>query len=169
MKISEATSTDIPAIHALVNSAYRGETSRKGWTTEADLLDGIRIDEETLQEQLLAQNAVILTCIDPHHQIVGCVYLQSQHDKLYLGMLTVAPHLQAKGIGKLLLQASEEKARQLGCKSIIMSVISTRHELIDWYKRRGYRVTGEKKPFPASEKFGKPKMQLEFIVMKKEL
>lgn len=169
MKITEASIADVPALCALVNSAYRGDTSRKGWTTEADLLDGIRVDEEMLLQYLKEPHSTILTCTNDTDNITGCVYLKEQHEQLYLGMLTVSPELQAKGIGKALLKASEIKAIEKGCKSIVMTVITKRNELIDWYKRQGYVETGDKQPFPASERFGKPKMELEFVVMQKTL
>jgi N-acetylglutamate synthase-like GNAT family acetyltransferase len=169
MKITEASIADVAAICALVNSAYRGDTSRKGWTTEADLLDGIRIDEEMLKQYFEDDNSTILTSTDHDGEITGCVYLKKEQDRLYLGMLTVSPDLQAQGIGKLLLKASEEKARQKGCKSIVMTVITRRHELIEWYKRNGYVETGQKQPFPSSERFGKPRFNLEFLVMEKRL
>jgi len=169
MNISQASDNDIPEISALVNSAYRGETSRKGWTTEADLLDGIRIDETTLKHYLNEQESVILKCTNENQEITGCVYLKKEKEHLYLGMLTVAPHLQAKGIGKLLLKAAEEKAALWHCKSIVMTVITSRHELISWYKRYGYYVTGEKQTFPKDEKFGIQKFPLEFMILKKDL
>jgi ribosomal protein S18 acetylase RimI-like enzyme len=169
MRIMQAEHTDVAAICALVNSAYRGDTSRKGWTTEADLLDGIRIDELMLEDYIKDENAIILKCIDDANAIVGCVYLRHDGGHLYLGMLTVSPELQAKGIGKLLLHASEEHATRKGCKSIVITVITSRTELIEWYKRHGYRETGEKQPFPKSERFGKPKQPLEFLVMEKSL
>lgn len=169
MKISEASDKDITEICALVNSAYRGETSRKGWTTEADLLDGIRIGETTLFQYFKESDSTLLKCTDENKEIMGCVYLKKESKHLYLGMLTVAPHLQSKGIGKMLLSASEEKAKQMCCISIVMTVITGRHELIDWYKRHGYYETGVKQPFPNDEKFGKQKMPLEFLIMQKNL
>ena len=169
MKIVEASSADVVELGPLVNSAYRGDSSRKGWTTEADLLDGIRIDQQMLQEYFEDEHVTILKALNDEQQIVGCVYLKKQQDRLYLGMLTVLPELQAKGLGKLLLKASEEKALEKGCKSVVMTVITSRKELIDWYKRRGYYETGERQPFPASERFGKPKMHLEFLVLQKDL
>jgi ribosomal protein S18 acetylase RimI-like enzyme len=167
IKISEASIGDVTRICALVNSAYRGETSRKGWTTEADFLGGIRVDEETLLEYFQEDDSTVLKYTNDKQQIKGCVYLKKQQEHLYLGMLTVSPELQGKGVGKMLLLASEEKAKQLGCKSIVMTVITKRHELIDWYKRHGYYETGQKQPFPIGEKFGKPKMPLEFLILEK--
>lgn len=167
IKISKASLSDVSQICALVNGAYRGETSRKGWTTEADLLGGIRVDEATLLQYFQEHESTILKCTDAEQQIIGCVYLKKEQEHLYLGMLTVSPELQGKGVGKMLLLASEEKAKELDCKSVVMTVITRRHELIDWYKRHGYYETGQKQPFPVGEKFGKPRMPLEFLTMKK--
>lgn len=169
MQILEATIEDVPELNKLVNSAYRGDSSRKGWTTEADLLDGIRIDELTLQSFFKEKFTTILKCINDSNKVVGCVYLKNEGELLYLGMLTVSPELQAKGIGKKLLEASEKYAKRAGCKSIVMTVISQRKELINWYNRHGYFETGERQPFPAGERFGKPKFPLEFYVMQKTL
>ena len=168
--IKVATKEDIPALVKLVNSAYRGESSKKGWTTEADLLDGIRTDEETLSRMVNRGDSVLLKCLNNLQELVGCVYLQKQDEKLYLGMLTVAPEIQAKGIGKtLLLKAAEEYAQIQECTAITMTVISLRKELIKWYERHGYKPTGAKKPFPNDPRFGIPKQPLEFIVLEKIL
>lgn len=167
--ISKATVEDIPQLVQLVNSAYRGESSKLGWTTEADLLEGIRTDEESLKELMNKEGSVLLKYVDGQH-ITGCVNLQKQGGQIYLGMLTVAPHMQAKGIGKQLLFASEKYASENNCTSIIMTVITVRNELIQWYQRHGYQLTGERKPFPMSDpRFGLPKQTLEFFVLKKDL
>jgi predicted N-acetyltransferase YhbS len=166
--IDTATENDIPQLVTLVNNAYRGETSKKGWTTEAELLEGIRIDENSLRSLMHYKDATLLTCRDSD-VIVGCVFLEMQQKALYLGMLTVQPDLQAKGIGKKLLHASEQYAKDRGCDAIVMTVISVRNELIQWYQRHGYKHTGETKPFPNDPKFGIPKQSLEFVVLKKSL
>jgi ribosomal protein S18 acetylase RimI-like enzyme len=167
--IVPADVSDIPDILVLVNSAYRGEASKKGWTTEADLLDGIRIDDRSLREILIKQDATLLKYISQSDEIEGCVYLEKYDEDLYLGMLSVSPFKQSKGIGKQLLEASEEYARQEGLKAVVMTVISVRTELIAWYERMGYKQTGELKPFPNDTRFGIPKQPLQFIVMKKLL
>jgi GNAT superfamily N-acetyltransferase len=169
MNILPATPGDVPQIVKLVNSAYRGESSKKGWTTEADLLDGVRTDEDSLLEMMKKPGAAFLKYVDENSRINGSVYLQKQQDKLYLGMLTVAPDIQAKGIGKQLLKASEDYALSVNCSSVMMTVISVRKELISWYERHGYKDTGKTEPFPTDVKFGIPKQQLEFIVMEKTL
>ena len=102
---------------------------------------------------------------EEENKILGCVYLKKENDKLYLGMLTVSPQLQNKGIGKILLNASEDEARKKNCKALFMSVISKRTELINWYKKHGYYDTGITKPFPENDpRFGIPKTKLEFIM-----
>ena len=170
MMIITADHTDIRILNALINSSYRGEASKKGWTTEADLLDGLRTDETALEEMINEKNSVILKCLDENDFMAGCVYLQKQDHKLYLGMLTVSPLHQNNGIGKKLLKAAEEYANNKKSSSIIMTVISIRRELIEWYERRGYEKTGETKPFHYNgARFGIPKMPLEFIFLQKKV
>jgi ribosomal protein S18 acetylase RimI-like enzyme len=167
--ISEATPKDIYALSQLVNSAYRGEGSKQGWTTEADLLDGIRTDEHGIEAMIAKPGAAVLK-YEQENVLYGCVYLEKQANEVYLGMLTVAPHLQNSGIGKQLLAAAESYARTHQCSSIVMSVISVRSELIQWYERHGYRKTGETKPFPMhDQRFGIPKQHLEFLILEKKL
>lgn len=167
--ITTATEKDIEALNLLVNGAYRGEGSKKGWTTEADLLDGARTDPAALRELMTDPGAVILKYSGEEDVLQACVYLKKKEEALYLGMLTVAPELQAKGIGRQLLFAAEQYAKQNGCERVTMTVISIRHELIAWYERHGYHPTGKTEPFPASTRFSLPKQPLEFIVMDKQI
>ena len=103
-------------------------------------------------------------------EILACVELKKEGHQLYLGMLTVKPNLQGKGIGKQLLKAAEEEAVKQQCASVFMTVISVRKELIDWYVRNGYQLTGERKPFAFNDpRFGQPKMKLEFVVLEKKM
>ena len=167
--IQRATFDDIAKLNRLVNSAYRGDSSRQGWTTEADLLDGTRTDEAAIKECINEPDSIVLKFVD-EEKIIGCVRLLKHGTSLYLGMFAVDPSLQSKGIGKKLLLAAEDEARKQNCTSIDMTVISVRKELIDWYKRNGYQETGEKKPVvftKASE--GKPKQDLYFITLVKNL
>lgn len=164
-----ATINDIATIEKLVNSAYRGDSSKKGWTTEANLLDGIRIDREEIETIIEdPKKALLLYKIDG--QIVGCVNLEKKENSIYLGMLTVNPEKQAAGIGKKLLKEAEEFAIEQNTFEIEMTVISKRKELIAWYVRNGYQQTEEIRPFPMNNpRFGIPKTDLEFIVLKKYL
>jgi ribosomal protein S18 acetylase RimI-like enzyme len=167
-KIEPATAADVPALNKLVNSAYRGESSRQGWATEADLIDGTRIDEAALLDLIDDTNTTILKYTTEEGLILGCVELRKENESLYLGMLTVKPELQTKGIGKKLMFAGEDFAREHGCKKIRMTVVSVRDKLIDWYVRHGYSLTGERKPFKMpDERWGIPKQPLEFVVMEK--
>lgn len=169
LNISKASIQDIANIVTLVNGAYRGEGSKAGWTTEADLLDGIRITEQGLQAILDKEEATILKAEDATGKIVGCVHLELQADALYLGMLTVNPEMQNAGIGKKLLSASEAFAQASNRNLIHMSVITVRDTLIAWYMRHGYQQTGKKLPFPDDPKFGLPKQPLEFMILEKHL
>lgn len=169
IEIRTASVQDLQDLDLLINSAYRGESSKAGWTTEAHLLEGIRTDEDSLRELVDKPGSIILTAIQ-NQKIIGCVNLQKMGDQLYLGMLTVSPVIQARGIGKELLKASEAYAVEQGFHSVVMTVISIRTELIEWYERRGYHTTGEKQPFPSNNsKFGLPLQELEFVVMEKRL
>jgi ribosomal protein S18 acetylase RimI-like enzyme len=166
---AKATIEDIAELNKLINSAYRGESAKQGWTHESDLLTGIRIDEEELSNLITKKDTSIIKYTD-NGKIVACMLLEQQDGFLYLGMLTVSPYLQANGIGKQLLHEAEKEAASLGISKIRMTVISTRAELIEWYKRRGYKDTGVIKPFPTdSKKFGLPLMPLQFVVMEKSI
>jgi len=165
-----ADHADIPAISKLLNSAYRGESSRQGWTTEADLIAGEqRADEAMVKEVLDMPGSVILVYQDEQKEITGCVNLQQHGRRIYLGMFSVTPKLQGGGIGKILLHASEDYAKQVGCLSIYMSVISVRTELINWYIRHGYVDTSERKPFAEDGKTGRHLRELEFMILEKAL
>jgi ribosomal protein S18 acetylase RimI-like enzyme len=170
MPISPATIQDSVGLTALINSAYRGEASKKGWTTEADLLEGeLRTDIPTLTALMNNPQAAVLKYTSVEDDITGCVYLEKQERGLYLGMLTVAPLQQAGGIGRQLLSAAAVYAKETNCPCIFMSVISVRLELIAWYERHGYQKTGETKPFPTDNNFGTPTQPLEFIIMQKRI
>lgn len=168
--ISIAGTTDIPAIMELLNSAYRGESSRKGWTTEADLIAGnVRTDEQNLSDVIAIPGSIFLKYSQDMGPLTGCVNLQVQGHRVYLGMFSVNPDLQGAGIGKTILRSAEEYARSQGCSSIYMSVISVRSELIAWYQRHGYADTGERKAFKEDGLTGKHLRDLEFMILEKPL
>ena len=169
--IRPATSADIPTLHALVHSAYRGESAKRGWTHEADLLDGQRTDEAALADAL--SNPDVLTLVAEEGALIGCVQgTRVSGTHAYLGMLTVDPTLQAQGLGRQLMAAIEAAvAAHFGVTHMEMTVIKQRAELIAYYERRGYGLTGEMRPFPLDdERFGLPKTrELEFVVLEKAL
>jgi len=166
--IDQASVDDAAALTALINKAYRGKSAEKGWTTESHLLDGLRIDEETLMAYILDKDTTILKCII-NNELTGCVYLNQDNTDLYFGMLTVDPDKQNTGTGKLLLKHVEWFAKERSCTRVHMTVISVRDELIAWYERRGFKNTGEVKPFPTDTKFGVQKQPLQLIVMEKPI
>ena len=170
LNIAIATVADVIAIKDLLNSAYRGESSKQGWTTEANLITGdTRTDENIVKEIMQKTDSVFLKYSGERQQITGCVNLQQHNDKIYLGMFSVSPQLQDGGIGKQLLKAAEEYAAHLHCTSVYMHVVSLRSELINWYKRHGYVETGETKPFSEDGITGKHLQPLEFMVLEKLL
>jgi ribosomal protein S18 acetylase RimI-like enzyme len=166
--ISVANTGDALAITKLLNSAYRGEASQQGWTTEAHLIAGdVRTNAKEVEALMLQENSVFLKFVVG--EILGCINLQKHNEKIYLGMLSVAPNQQGTGIGKKLLQAADEYAKHFGCKSIYMTVVSVRTELIDWYKRHGFADTGTRTPFEEDGISGKHLQQLEFAILEKTI
>jgi len=171
MKITQASFNDVKELNNLVNSAYRGDESKKGWTTEAEILDGIRIDEKALELLLAKPEVTILKLTDQSGKIVGTVCLEVKSHDLYLGMFAVSPLAQGNGMGKSLLIAAEHHAIENNCARIIISVISSRVELINWYSRHGYAPTGDSIAFEEIEgRFGDPKVSaIRLIEMEKML
>jgi ribosomal protein S18 acetylase RimI-like enzyme len=167
-----ATTADVPALVALVNSAYRGDSSKAGWTTEADLLDGQRVDVEGLTQTIARPGNVILLH-ERSDVLVACVHLErTDEENCYLGMLTTRPTTQGAGLGRQMLEAAERWAvKHWSSRTMHMTVIVQRTELIAWYERRGYRRTGERKPFPyGDQRFGLPRRDdLAFEVLRKSL
>ena len=168
--IRPAAAADLLALHALIERAYRGDGARAGWTHEADLLGGQRTDLAALQAMLADPDQHLLTWGDA--DLVGCVAVtQKAGGRAYLGLLTVSPEAQSAGVGRRLVAAAEACARKLDASVMEMTVIERRAELIAWYKRRGYRVTGARRPFPREDpRFGLPKVRdLDFVVLEKAL
>ena len=169
MNLATATPTDVSRLTQLVNSAYRGDSSRQGWTTEAHLLDGQRIDEAGLRDMLAVPNAVILLCLGADDELLGSFSAHAAGGKVSLSMLAVAPTGQSQGVGRFLLSAAEDYGRQHGCTTSKMTVIAVRLELIAYYERRGYQLTGDTEPFPTDPRYGIPKQPLTLLVLEKSL
>lgn len=166
-----AEAADIPAIVALVESAYRGESGQRGWTTETHLIDGRRTDAANVEE-LIARAGSLVLLAEQEGVLVACCHIEQQGAHSYFGMFAVAPELQMAGLGRTLLAEAERIAReQWKAVAMRMSVIEQRAELIAWYERRGYRLTGETGPFPYGQpRFGIPRRDdLRFVYMSKTL
>lgn len=171
MKLRPATQADLPQIHALIERAYRGNSARIGWSHEADLLGGQRTDRETL-EAMMADTFQRLLVHEDADEIIACAALARKQSGLaYLGMVTVEPARQGRGLGRSLLAAVERYAAEvMGAERLEMTVIAQRNELIAWYERLGYKSTGERRPFPDDPRFGIPmRPNLEFLVLEKRI
>jgi len=166
-----ATTADIPALVALVTSSYRGDTSRQGWTTEADILDGNRIDADVLRHDIERPLSRVLIA-EYGGEMLACAHVAVDDGFGYFGMFSVNPTMQGRGLGNRVLAEAERIARdEFRVPAMRMTVIDVREELMAWYERRGYRRTGIKKPFPyGDERFGIPKRpDLRFEVLEKPL
>lgn len=170
--IRDAVPADIPALHRLIESAYRGEASRAGWTTEADLLDGQRTDPEDLADILADPKQALLTAWRGDEP-VGCVLIADRGEGTgYFGMLSVDPTLQGGGLGRRLVEAAQAAlVERFRARRVRISVFPQRETLIGWYERLGYRQTGDTLPFPYGNlRFGRPRRDdLYFVVMQHEL
>jgi ribosomal protein S18 acetylase RimI-like enzyme len=165
LSLRPATPGDLEAAAALVNAAYRGQGGAAGWTTESHLLGGMRADTALLGELLERASGVFLLAFEePGHGLVGTVHLEMRSaSDCYLGMFTIDPKVQARGLGKALLSEAERHAREVfGARRMEMTVITVRHELTAWYERRGYRRTGRLVPFPRDPRW---QLKVESLVM----
>ena len=171
LSFRRAALPDLPALHALVESAYRGEASRAGWTTEADLLEGQRTDIDALAALLASATHQCILAFDGP-ELVASVLVSDEGDAAHVGLFAVRPSRQGCGIGSRLLAEAERTARDgLKRREVRMHVIRQRHELIAWYARRGYVPTGARAPFPYGDaRVGLPtRDDLEFVVLRKNL
>lgn len=167
----DASDADVDTLVDLIQSAYRGDSSRAGWTTEADILQGQRTDPEGVLEVIESPGSRLLM-VERDGRAVACCQLERRGDHAYFGMFAVSPALQGAGLGKVVMAEAERRVREdWGAKEMHMTVITVREDLIAWYERRGYRRTGRTSPFPyGDERFGVPlRDDLEFELLVKEL
>ncbi|MFE6281277.1 GNAT family N-acetyltransferase [Streptomyces sp. NPDC057877] len=171
LSFRDATLADVDTLVALIESAYRGDSSRAGWTTEADILQGQRTDPEGVREVVESPDSRLLA-VERDGVVVACCQLERRGEHAYFGMFAVSPGQQGGGLGRAVLAEAERLAREeWGAGEMHMTVISVREDLIAWYERRGYRRTGRMTPFPyGDERFGIPQRDdLEFELLVREL
>jgi len=173
MLLTPAVEADYPAIIDLANLAYRGTGPSASWNIE-NFIEGQRLNDSLLREDLAAKpGAHMLTYRDTlDGPLLGTVWLDPRKDGIwYLGLLTIHPDLQKRKLGRTLLTAAEDFAKQRGARRVQMTVVNVRDILIAWYERRGYTLTGETRPFPyGDERFGKPtRDDLYFVVLQKDI
>jgi GNAT superfamily N-acetyltransferase len=169
LQFRRAIASDVAAIVFLVQSAYRGEASRAGWTSEVDLLDGARTNPEDVQSCIDRERSAILLG-ERAGELVACAHIAVEHGAGYFGMFSVVPGLQGGGIGSAMLEEAERIVRvEWDMTTMRMSVIDVRTELLAFYERRGYVRTGVTKPFPyGNQQFGIPRRSdLRFAVLEK--
>jgi len=173
MLLEQATEAEYPTIIDLVNAAFRGSGAEASWNIEAGILEGQRMNDSLLRQDLATNPAArLLIHRDTDSSLLGTVWLEpAPEGKWYLGLLTIRPSLQKQQLGRTLLAAAEEYAKLRGAHAIGMTVLNVRSALIEWYERRGYHRTGEMKPFPyGDDRFGVPlRDDLEFVVLEKQL
>lgn len=175
MVLERAVEADLGAVVRLANQAYRGTGDAAGWNSEAELIEGHRLTEARLREDLEGKPGAHLLVYreEAGGSVLGTVWLEptAADGTWYLGLLTVRPDLQDRGLGRGLLEAAEGYARERGAVRVRMSVVNVRDTLLAWYGRRGYRLTGETEPFPYGDaRFGRPLREgLEFVMLEKEL
>ncbi|MHC5260949.1 GNAT family N-acetyltransferase [Streptomyces sp. UC4497] len=167
----DAGPEDVDVLVALIESAYRGDSSRTGWTTEADILQGQRTDPQGVLEVIEDPDSRLLT-VERDGAVVACCQLEHRGEHAYFGMFAVSPAQQGAGLGKTIITEAERTVRETwGVSEMHMTVIDAREELIAWYERRGYRRTGQFSPFPyGDERFGIPQRDdLRFELLVKPL
>lgn len=172
MQLRPATDNELAIAAQLINAAFRGDGANRGWTNEQDFIEGLRTDEAELRIELQQNPGARLYLLrDEDGVLLGCVWLAPKSVAVwYLGLLSIRPDLQDRKIGRRLLDDAETIARDNGATTMRITVVNIRTELMAWYQRRGYRLTGESEPFPHESPFAKAKRaDLSLLVLEKAL
>lgn len=153
-----AHASEAEAITTLVNQAYQPDPHMAGWTHEANLVLGNRVDRHQVSAAIAKVDSIVLIGLIGT-EIVACVHLEKQAAHCHIGMFAVHPAQQGMGLGKqLLAQAESHASTEFGCNTYVMHVITSRTELIAFYLRRGYRKTGLLSDYLSIPGAGKPKI-----------
>ncbi len=156
--VREADASEAGALVGLINRAFE---------VERFFLHGDRTNSEAVRE-LFAKGHFLVAednAAGNSSGLAGCVYIEIRGVRAYLGLLSIEPRLQRRGLGLRLTTAAEDFARELGCDAMDLRIVSVREELPAFYQRAGY-VEIRTEPFPAE---ADPQMPCHFIVMSKAL
>lgn len=165
-----ASPDEAPQITALIERAYRGEESKSGWTSEADLLTGPRTSVDEIAAIMRDPLARFIVASDSTKDLAACALIRNEEASGYFGMFAVRPDIQGGGLGKTMLEAAERHIKDLWrLDTVYMTVINLRHDLIAYYERRGYKRTGERKPFPFDAAPGATRRDFHLAVLRKTL
>ncbi len=169
LKFSKLTKDDIKAVVELINKAYR-ENNPNSWTSEAHLLSGIRVNEDNINDILEEKNSKIYIA-KFEDKIAGTIQAKLEDEDIHIGLFAVHPDFQSFGVGKKLLEFTEQSSMKLyNADKFKMQVISIRTDLIEFYKRRGYEVTNTFLEFPKSELWNfRTNEELRFVVLEKNI
>jgi len=180
MSFRYAVEADVSPLVALIERAYRGPETAGSWVSESHLLKGPRTSNAEISE-LIAQSDSRFLIAERNGRILGCCLIQrlgttecSSADigkgSAYFGMFAIDPTDHSTGLGKQILAEAERRVRDLWrSSSMVMTVINVREQLIEYYKRRGYTLTGATMPFPFSETSGEVTRDFHLVEMKKDL
>jgi ribosomal protein S18 acetylase RimI-like enzyme len=164
-----ADASDAAAVGQLIERAYRGPEAAKGWTNEANLLTGPRTADGEIAG-LIADGESRFVLAEIGGQLRACALVQKDGEDAYFGMFSVDPAVQGTGLGKQVLAACERAARaEWKSRALGMVVINLREELIAWYERRGYTLTGKREPFPFEHATGATRNDFDLVELKKPL
>lgn len=169
MIFEKATEKDIPQLLELIESCYRSDFARKGWTYDSDIIGGARTTKEFVKEEIIAPGGSYLKHTDVQGKVIACVYIKvnTQEKKAFVGSLCVYPTFQSHGLGKGLLDATEIIAREAGCSKLCVQIVTMRKELINWFEKIDFKFVGELAPLTADT--GTPKIPIELGTWEKVL
>jgi ribosomal protein S18 acetylase RimI-like enzyme len=173
-----ATAADAPVVVALIEAAYRGPETAGQWDSESHLLKGPRTNLAEISG-LIARSDSRFVVAEDAGRVIGCALIQQTEVSAlepgasargaYFGMFAIDPAIRAAGLGKRVLAEAEVQAQAaFGAACMVMTVINVREELIDWYQRRGYRLTGRRIPFPFTETSGETTRDFDLVEMRRD-
>ncbi len=131
ISVRRAHADDSPAIAALVNRAYQ---------VESFFVDGERTNAAEIAE--MSRTGAFLVLEQARGELAAAVFVDSHGDSAYIGMLSVSPDMQGRGLGKRLVRIAEALGEAMGCSSVGLKIVNLREDLGRWYRSLGYEEVG---------------------------